>query len=239
MGISVRARRAGLCFVGIAGIAASCALPGYEVGESSATSTTTTTSGGGSGMSSTVTSGSTGTGGNGQGGDGGGVNSQDAGTMAMCPASPPSNPSTPCEEAGQICRYPSAVQLESCCNDVFTCAQSPSDPMKLEWIPEQPDCPPDPCSHNCSPTCQDKQPMDGCRCRPAISKTDCIYNTCEGGGAPATVLQCTPKNGDAFWKTVGQPQCCTAAEQNKPCPGGVGTCTLKEDAHQMQIFICE
>jgi hypothetical protein len=214
----------------LAVIAASCALPEYEVGESGSSASA---SGG-------TTSSSTGGGAGGKGGAGGenvggmGGNDGMGGTGGMgdqpCPFPPPPEKS-PCPTFGATCSYPSKVAGKSCCEDKYVCQEGGGDPSKGIWTVSFGVCAPD-CPQDCS-ICP-KEPSPACECRPFIGKKPCTYSLCPEMGAK--VLTCEGSGVSGTWQHTGEQVCCNP--QLPECPENQ-VCLLSFDASGQQYYYCQ
>lgn len=231
MGDSMRAFRAWAAWGVTAAALASCALPGYDVGESSS---------GNSASGGSVASSGTGGGAGGAGGENaGGMGGENAGGMGgtggmnagPCPIPPPPLQSM-CSAIGQVCSYPSAEAGKSCCEDVFECKNETG---KGIWVltGKAVDCPPANCSLDCS-ACP-KEPKPGCKCRPPIAPDACIFNHCAANNT-ASILVCDVNGAASSWVIAGEKTCCNP--QLGECDAG-NTCSEAIDATGQTIFICK
>lgn len=246
MGVSVRARRAWAASFVIAIVAASCALPGYEVGESS--SGTSVASTGGGDMTSSATGGGTGgsgqggqagEGGSGQGGQAGeggsgGVAGAGGSGFPMCPEVPPA-PDSACAWPQYMCLYPSGMMGESCCDNEFKCVGN--DPATATWQFIQKICPPPDCPQDCAPGCPDNPtPLPGCPCR-AEMPIVCNYSMCATADKVVYQTGCMPSanpGGKSIWTNMGNHLCCDPATQ-QPCPNA---CTTHKDTNGNEVSFC-
>jgi hypothetical protein len=235
MSISIRARRTAIVSFAIALIAASCALPEYEVGESSsgtAATGSTATAGGSQTSSSTGTGGAGGAGGGGQGGAGGSDGGAGGSNIPKCPDPRPTIGS-PCSWPGFPCTYPS--EGNSCCDDEIKCIGS--DPAKSTWevVAKQINCPPPDCPQDCSPMClAEPPPPSGCFCR-VEKPLLCNYNHCAENGAVQQVGCAPPVNpgGKSLWQNMGAHPCCNP-EAGQQCPG----CATHQDVNGQPVSFC-
>jgi hypothetical protein len=234
MGVSVRGQRAWAAWFVIATIAASCALPGYEVGESSSSTTATASNGSGGGSQ---TSSSTGTGGAGQGGEGGkGGAGGEGGTAGAggfsppeCPAAPPP-PEAKCAWPQFKCFYPSTADGMSCCDDEYKCLGN--DPSTAVWtFIGQANCPPMGCPQECFPECPAQPPPAGCRCR--AEQAACIYNTC-GAAKMVQHYECSPPDPGVIRHWFHKAPACCGGPNDPPCP----TCTTAKDTDGNDVSFC-
>ena len=240
MSISIRARRTAIVSFAVALIAASCALPEYEVGESSSgttatgsTATGSTATAGGSQTSSSSTGGAGGAGGEGQGGAGGGDGGAGGSNIPECPELPP-KPGSPCSWPKLQCTYPSAGG-KSCCDDEFKCFDA--DPMNPTWelIAKEVNCGPMGCPLDCSPMCLAEPPPPlGCFCRVEMPLV-CNYNHCVDNGSVQQVGCAPPVNpgGKNIWKNMGAHLCCNPGAPQQ-CPG----CATHEDVNNQPVSFC-
>lgn len=228
MSDSMRALRAWAVFGVTAVVGASCALPGYDVGESSSSGTSSTSGGGAGGENA-----------GGMGGAGGmnvgGMNVGGMGGMGGMNAGPCPMPPPPlqvmCPAIGQLCPYPSAEPGKSCCEDVFECKNETG---KGIWVlaGKAVNCPPADCSLDCS-ACP-KEPKAGCKCRPPIAPDTCIFNHCATNNT-ASILVCDVNGAASSWVIAGEKTCCTLQGQ---CDAG-NTCSEDIDATGEKIYICK
>ena len=235
MSVSVRARRAWAASFVIAIVAASCALPGYEVGESS--SATSASSTGGGAMTSSATGGGEGGGGQGgQAGEGGsgGVAGAGGSGPPVCPEVPP-DPNSKCAWPMYMCLYPSGMMDESCCENEFRCVGD--DPATATWQFIQKFCPPPECPQDCSPVCPGNPPPAlGCPCRTDMPIV-CNYNLCETPNKAVYQAGCMPPanpGGKSIWINMGNHQCCDPAT-SLPCPNA---CTTHKDTNGNEVSFC-
>lgn len=235
MSISIRARRTAFTLFATTLIAASCALPGYDVGESGTTATGSTASAGGS-QTSTGTGGA---GGEGQGGgsaggggEGGAGGSGGNSGVPVCPDMPPVANSA-CAWPTFKCMYP--TEGKSCCNTEFKCVGN--DPGNSTWvlISTELNCPPAECPQNCSPVCPAEPPPSlGCPCR-VEQQLICNYNGC-AANAGVQQIACAPSanpGGKSLWVNKGVHECCDPGASGQ-CQG----CATHEDVNGKPVSFC-
>lgn len=233
---SGRAFKAWAAFCVTAAVAASCALPGYDVGGSSSGNSasgggTSSTSGGGAGGENAGGLGGTGGTGGAGGENAGGMGGTGGMNAEPCPMPPPPL-QTMCPTIGQVCPYPSAEPGKSCCEDVFECKDAAG---KGIWVlaGKAVDCPPANCPQECN-VCP-KEPLPGCKCMPPIAPDACIYNHCIDNNT-ASILVCDVSGSAGAWANAGEKACCDP--QIGQCDGGK-TCSEAIDATGQTIHICK
>lgn len=239
MSVSRRARRAALVSLVLGAIAASCALPGYEVGESSPGSTATAASGGGNDGSTSASAGGAGGdggkgGAGGAGGDGGKGGAGGENNTPVCPPTPP-KPDSPCPWPGMIkCFYP--TEGMTCFEDEYKCVGDQAPNGTWEFISKA-TFPPPGCPENCSSVCPVNPPKAGCFCRAGSSAgSECNYNFCLEAQPHGEQFICPPPaepGRTSVWESKGAAECCDP-ESMAPCPG----CAKHTDVNGKELFLC-
>lgn len=233
MSISIRARRTALALFATALIAASCALPGYDVGESS--SGTTATGSTGTAGGSTASTGTGGTGGAGQGGGGegggeGGAGGAGGNSAPMCPDMPP-EPNSACPLIGLKC--PFVNKDKTCCIDEYKCVGN--DPATAGWVFGKTVCPPPDCPQDCG-VCPAEPPPAGIACPCRTDKMlICNYNQCPANaGVPQwTCAPAANPGGMSTWVDKGVHECCEPGASGQ-CQG----CATHEDVNGSPVSFC-
>lgn len=238
MSISIRARRRALALFATALIAASCALPGYDVGESSSGTTATGSTASGGGSQTSTETGTGGAGGEGQGGGGAGGGEGGAGGsggnsgVPVCPDKPPV-PNSACAWPTFKCFYP--TEGKSCCEDEYKCVGG--DPVTSTWvlISTELGCPPAECPQDCSPVCPlEPPPALGCPCR-VEQQLICNYNGCSAN-AGVQQMACAPSpnpGGKSLWVNKGVHDCCDPGASGQ-CQG----CATHQDVKGKPVSFC-